>query len=901
MRMSDGFRRLAKGPALIGVLALAIAGSALTSGRTEPTPRLSSRPCAAPAGTAARPWLDPTLAPECRARLALGSLRTVDDKLALVESTGFGAAPGKRDVMAELGLHAGRGSDGPAGFNGGTAWPTPLTLAASFDPSLAARYGRAVGAEFFRSGRNTMLGPAMDMTRTWRFGRSTESFGEDPFLAASLTGPEVAAIQSQHVIATLKHFAAYTQEQGRVGDAPLGEGPAVNEIVSERALREIYFPSFRAAVLTGGAGAVMCAFPRVNGEYACENRFTLGVLKREWGFDGAVGPDFPDAQRSVVAAIDAGLDSGRFEPSAPTPGAAPDPLHGESLKAALASGAVSTARLDDLVMRRLVPGFRIGVFDHPAAAAKGDVTTPADRALAARIASDGAVLLKNDRGVLPFGPNVRSVAIIGTQAGEHPEVVEQGSPYVEPRHLVTVLAGLRARAKGKVRIAYAPGVLGLGGLPIATGAVLHTSAGEPGLAAEYFANPNLDFSGSPLTARTEPAVDLSAVPKIDGLPSDRMWSVRWTGTLTSDRDGVHRLTLQGSGTARLFVDGRLEDGFDNADFSAIAYANVPMKDGRPVRIEVQYTPRSALRDQSMHLFGVTIGTALQLGYAPPDNLMRDAAAAAAKADVAVVFVGHLVGEGMDRTHLRLAADQDALIEAVAKANPRTVVVLTTGGPVTMPWLGRVAGVLQMWLPGDAYGTAAAGLLFGDDDPGGRLPVTFPADETQGPAQSRVQYPGEPGPKGEVGVVHFDEGLQIGYRYYDAHAQAPLFPFGHGLSYGRTKVRTVVARTTPDGGALVTATLHNAGARKGSEVIQVYVGFPADAGEPPRQLKGFAKAVLKPGETRSVRIALPPTAFEHWDDAAKAWTVSPGDYTLMVGRSSRDVLLERSVSLRGGRP
>ena len=374
--------------------------------------------------------------------------------------------------------------------------------------------------------------------------------------------------------------------------------------------------------------------------------------------------------------------------------------------------------------------------------------------------------------------------------------------------------------------------------------------------------------------------------------------MRWTGVLTPDRDGVHRLTLQGSGTARLYVDGRLQDSFDNADFAAIAYANVPMTAGRPVRIEVRYSPRVTLRDQPMQMFGVTMGLVLRLGYAPPDDRIAVAAAVAAKADVAVVFAGHQVGEGMDRSHLQLAADQDALIEAVARANPRTVVVLTTGGPVMMPWLGHVAAVLQMWLPGDAFGTAAARLLFGDDDPGGRLPVTFPAAENQGPGATQAEYPGDPGPTGEVGVVHFDEGLQIGYRYYDAHGQTPLFPFGHGLSYGRVDVKDVSARGTPDGGALVRASLHNASRRRGTEVVQVYVRFPAAAGEPPRQLKGFAKAMLAPGETRRVAITLSPAAFEHWDEPRRAWAVTPGDYTLMVGRSSRDIVAERSLRLAG---
>jgi beta-glucosidase len=856
---------------------------------------LAATPPPVVAQPADRPWLDPKLSPERRTELVLQRLASVDDKLALIEGSGFGAPAGRRDVLAELGLKTGRASDGPAGFNGGTAWPTPLTLAASFDPDLAQDYGSAVGAEFFRSGRNGMLGPAMDMTRTWRFGRSTESFGEDPFLAASLTGPEVAAIQSRRVITTIKHFAAYTQEQGRVGDSPTGFGPAVDQAVSERALREIYFPSFKAAVEVGHAGGVMCSFPRINGAYACENRLTLGVLKNEWGFDGAVAPDFPDAQRSVVEAVNAGLDSGRFEPGPAAAG--PDAFHGESLKAAVASGQVPAARLDDMIRRRLLPGFRFGTFDHPAASQGKDVTTPADRALAARIVASGAVLLKNRGQVLPFGPGVRRIAVIGAQAGPRPVVVEQGSAWVEPRHLATALDAIRARAGRKAVVDFAEGTFGSAALPLAPQELLRTPGGEPGLRAEYFANPNLDFSGPALAVRTEPGVDNRSIPKIEGLPGERMWSVRWTGSLTPRTGGLQRLTLQGSGSARLIVRGEVVDHFDNADFQAISYAEVEAQAGEAVPVEVDYAPRVSLGDEPRSMMGLTLGPVLKLGYAPPDDRIAQAVAAARRADVAVVFAGHQVGEGMDRTHLALPGDQDRLIEEVARANPRTVVVLTTGGAVTMPWLDRVAGVLELWLPGDAFGTAAARLLFGDEDPGGRLPVTFPADEAQGPGQTLRTYPGDPGPRGEVGRVHYDEGLEVGYRFWDAHGQAPLFPFGYGLAYAPVAISDVQARPAR-GGLEVTALVRNTGRRTGTSVVQAYLGFPAAAGEPPRQLKGFAKTRLKPGERRRVRILLPPDAFRYWDEARHAWTRAGGDYSLMIGRSSRDIVQTLKVAAPG---
>jgi beta-glucosidase len=251
---------------------------------------------------------------------------------------------------------------------------------------------------------------------------------------------------------------------------------------------------------------------------------------------------------------------------------------------------------------------------------------------------------------------------------------------------------------------------------------------------------------------------------------------------------------------------------------------------------------------------------------------------------------------MDRLSLALPTDQDALIQAVAVANPNTVVVLQTGGAVTMPWLAQVPGVLQLWLPGDGFGTAAAKLLFGDAEPAGRLPVTFPLDETQGPARARQQYPGSLSATGAIDDAHFDEGLQVGYRYWDAQGQAPLFPFGHGLSYTTFSTVLTGVRETADGGAVVDVSVRNNGGRAGVEVVQVYVGFPASAGEPPRQLKGFEKLLLPAGEERKIQIKLGARAFEFWDERADRWSRDAGAYRISVGRSSRDLLDARELQL-----
>lgn len=794
-----------------------------------------------------------------------------------------------RDLREVLSLPAvGRGSDGPAGVRGAecvTAFNTPLSVAATFDADAAHRYGDLMGQDFFDAGYNFQLGPALDIARTWRFGRVTESFGEDPFLVALMASAEFRALADRHIVSQMKHYAVYAQEQGRVGDQPSGQQPAQNNVLSERALREIYLPGFEAAVRGGGAGRAMCSFPRINGVYACENTHLLGILKNEFGFDGTVGPDFPSAQRSIVPAIMAGLDSGTTVPNAGT-------FKGQmSLAEGVGAGLVPESRLDDIILRTLIPQFRVGVFEHPARRIAADVSTPARRAEVADLITQGAVLLKNS-GVLPLGPKIRSIAVIGSQATEQAKVVEQGSAIVNVQHLEPVLPALRARAGRNVKVTFAQGTWGLEPLPTASPALFSTADGA-GVKAEYFANPNLDFRGPPAAVRTQSTPELAGVPSGLSLPANQQWSVRFTTRFTPRLSGVQKFTVHGAGTLRLYVDDVLMGRIERADFGDAVYANVSGTAGRPLSLRLEYTPRAALRPVAAEMFGALGGTQVRFGYAPPDSLIADAARAAARADVALVFVGHKVGEGMDRTSLSLPNDQDALIEAVAKANPRTVVVLNTGGAVAMPWRDRVAAVLEMWLPGDAYGPAAAKLLFGDADPAGRLPVTFPADESQGPATKPYQYPGTLDGEGRLDTAWLDEGIFVGYRFWDLHRQQPLYPFGHGMSYARFSIGTPRVEPTADGGARVMVRVRNVSDRRGAEVLQLYVGFPDSAGAPPRQLKGVAKLWLAPGEEREATIQLDGPALHYWNEARGGWTGAAGDYTLALGRSSRDIFWQQA--------
>ncbi|MFC3101819.1 beta-glucosidase [Altererythrobacter lauratis] len=859
--------------------------------------------CVAEAGEAA-PWWNTAYSPECRARFVLGQFATLEEKLLFLGGLSYGLdvgadenAPQVRDVARELGLPAIAGADGPAGLTRGavaTAMPAPLTVAASFDPEVAALYGRILAAEFRSAGTGTILGPAYDIARNWRFGRLAESMGEDPFLTAEMAAAQVGALTEGGVLTMMKHYAVYSQDAGRVGDQPSGSGPVGNNIVSERAMREIYLPGFEAAVRRGGAGGVMCSFPRINGVFACEHPQLFDILKVEWGFDGYVGPDFPSAQRSITRAVLAGLDSGSWGPSTFNAALA----HEKPLADAVRDGEVPMARIDDMVLRRLIPHFRLGLYDNPPLRRADNVSTPAHRAAAADIIAAGAVLLRNAGGVLPLGPDVRSIAVIGPQATEAAVVALQGSPWVEPAHFEPALPAITARAGDGVAVSYAPGTRGLAALPPPDSAQFAAPDGRPGFRARYYASADLGFAGELLgeAVVTDPA--LAAAPAVPGLPGRNQWSVRYDSRFTPAASGMHRFTLHGSGSARLWIDGRDAGTFEHADFGNAIFANVELTAGQPVDIRVDYTPRAALRTERMAMFGMEMGLTLRFGHAGPDDLLAQAVEAARAADVAVVFAGELVGEGMDRISLTLQGDQDRLIAAVAAANPRTVVVLNTGGPVAMPWLEDVASVLSMWHPGDAFGPAVAGLLFGDREPGGRLPVTFPADATQGAATQAYQMPGLTDPvTGALGDALYDEGVFVGYRFFDAAGQEPLFPFGYGLSYADIAMEVLSAGLSSDWQALdVQLRLTNRSARAGTAVPQLYVGLPAETGSPPWQLKGFASLRLGVGESRMHTIRVPFSSLRHWDSATRQWRLAAGSYRLRLGASSRDPVWEGQITL-----
>ncbi|MBV9607459.1 MAG: glycoside hydrolase family 3 C-terminal domain-containing protein [Solirubrobacterales bacterium] len=816
------------------------------------------------AGAPAPPWQNPNQPPLTRADELLAAMST-DQKIDL--------ALGQFAPLQSLGIPALSSDDGPDGLRnpGTTAMPSGQDLAAGFNRALARAYGEVVGSEARGEGFNEWLGPAVDNARTPLAGRQPEAEGEDPFLAGNTSAQVILGAQSQHVISTLKHYTAYNQDYGRIGFAAVG-APAVNVQVSERALQEIYETPFRIAVQQGGVDSVMCSYNQINGLPSCENPTTLADLKQGDGLGGFVVPDFGFAVRDAVPAANAGVDLAAL-PGAPS-----------SLTAAdFTSGQISAARLDDMVRRILYAMFDSGVFDNPLPATPAtEVSTPQHQLVATQVAEAGTVLLKNDRAALPLSPrHVHSIALIGP-TGNDAVFVSGGSAGVPlaANQAITPAQGISARAaQSGMNVTTVQGSAGDQASPtLVDPAVLTPSSGTgPGLLGQYWSNGS--FTGAPAVTEVDQHIDATGPPIS---PAPAVWSARWTGTLTPTESGLYRFTLSEAGIATLKIAGQT---FGPAYREATQFivgphyvvnGAVQLIAGQSVPVEIDYLSASGLFSHEIHFGWQT----------PSQSGIPAAVAAARQADVAIVFANDAQGEGMDRYSLSLPGDQNQLIDAVAHANRHTVVVLNTGGPVLMPWLGEVSSVLEAWYPGQQFGAAIAAVLFGDANPGGRLPVTFPATQSQGPAAASPpsSYPGDAN-----GNESYAEGLDVGYRWYDATGQRPLFPFGYGLSYESFRVSGLHAFYNPFAGtAFVFARVTNTSWRSGPTTVELFVHSPAAAQEPPKQLKGYTNVTLGPGQTKFVVFRLTPSDLAYFNTAAGRWTVAPGRYTVLLGTSSTEL-------------
>ncbi len=811
------------------------------------------------------PWVDSSK-PAAQRVEALMAQMSLDDKIHMVHGAGGSAYAGHVPAIPRLCIPALNLEDGSAGvgneMTGVTQLPAPIAAAASWDRSLIERYGHIVGVEERGKGANVTLGPDVNLARVLRNGRTFEGLGEDPYLAAQMGAADVKGIQGAGEIATTKQWVANNQETDR---------HTVSENVSERVLHEIYMPAFEAAVKQAHTGAMMCANNKVNHMYVCQNSYLLHtVLRGEWAFRGWVMSDWAGTQSTVRAAM-AGLDQQMPSGS----------YFGRALKRAVLSGKVPKSRLDQMVERILDQMFRVGLFQrHASGSPDATVTGPRHAAFARRAAERGTVLLKNADGILPLeAKTLGSIALIGNDAGERAMTAGGGSAHVIAPQIVTPYAGISKRVGNQVKVKYVRGTLppGLTTIPLK---YLSPPAGHGhrghGLRGAYFANSTL--SGKPALTRTDATIDFhwhwsSPAP---GVPRDD-FSVRWVGLLRPPKTGTYIFALTSDAIGRLDINGKRVISMGGG--MTTKRAKVELTAGEPVRVTVEYADTSDI-------------ALVKLGWQlPGEDFIGRAARLAASSDVAVVFANDHETEGADRASLSLPGEQDRLIEAVAAANPNTVVVLNTGSAVTMPWINRIKGLIEAWYPGQADGEAIAAVLFGDRNPSGKLPLTFPKRQGDTPIQSKQQYPG---------VHHnanYSEGLLVGYRWYDAKNIKPLFPFGYGLSYTTFSFANLRAPRQFDrarGHVSVQARVTNTGRRAGSEVVHLYIGDPPGAGEPPKQLKGFRKVYLEPNQTKNVTFTLPLRAFSHWDADKNAWIAPAGAYRIMVGDSSRHLPLAGTI-------
>jgi beta-glucosidase len=778
-----------------------------------------------------------------------------------------------RDVP-RLGVPRLKMADGPLGvrnYGPATAMAGGVSLAATWNPQLAERVGAEIGRDARSKGVHFLLGPGVNIYRSPTNGRNFEYFGEDPFLAARTAVGYIRGVQSQGVSATVKHFMGNNSEFDRHN---------TDSIVDERTMREIYMPTFEAAVREAHVGAMMDSYNLLNGEHASQNRHILSdVAKQEWGFDGTMMSDW-FATYDGIAAANAGQDlempAGLF-------------MNRRTLLPAVQQGKVSQATVDEHVRRILRTAVRFGWLDRD----QTDTSIPRfnqqGRQVALQAAREGMVLLKNDGGLLPLGRGkVKSVLVVGPDA--YPAVpVGGGSAGVQPFAAVSFLEGLSNALGPSVRVLYQRGIPSLSEMAEATSFTNAAANGQPGLRAEYFKTE--DMQGAPVVTRSERHVNYGPGGR-SSLPEGTNAS-RWTGFYTPQSAGTYDIFVQSTGEDggynRLYVDDKLVLDNWTVSRTLTGYATLQL-DAAPHKVVLEQHGRSGWLGGKVRLGVVRRGAAVD----------AEAKQLASKADAVVVCAGfgpETESEGADRT-FGLPPGQDELIQEMAAANKNTIVVLTSGGAVDMSaWVERVPALVEAWYPGQEGGTALAEILDGDVNPSGRLPVTFERRWEDNPVHDSY-YPAD-----GTRRVEYKEGVFVGYRGYEKKGTHPLFPFGYGLSYTTFRYANLTIRpaaaSNSSTGALyeVSFDVKNTGTREGADVAQVYIGDThAKVARPSKELKGFSKISLRPGETRRVTVTLDRRAFSYYDPGSKQWRADPGDFDVLVGRSSEQIELRGKLAL-----
>jgi beta-glucosidase len=734
-----------------------------------------NKPVATPKTTAAAPNKQAALLVNDAKINALIQKMTLEEKVSMLHANSAFAAGG----IKRLGIPEIMTSDGPHGVrpeqgrdwkgvknanDAGTYMPTNNTLASTWNPALGYAYGAVLGSEASFRGKDIILGPGINIIRTPLNGRNFEYLSEDPFLISKMVVGYIKGVQDQGVAASVKHFAANNQEEHRND---------IDVTMSERALREIYLPGFKAAVQQGGVYTLMGSYNKFRGTWATENAYLMNdILKGEWGFKGLVISDWGsvhDTQKALRNGTD--LEMGTdlalmyksVDQSAATASTAPTAVRSLYDQFFLADAALAAIKkdpklvppLDDKVRRILRVMYATNMLDG-AKRQPGTYNTKEHQATALKVAEEGIVLLKNEGGLLPLKKTVKSIAVIGANA-DRENAMGGGSAQVKAKYEITPLQGLKNALGSTATITYSPGYK---------------------IARDQKADPQLIAQAVAAAKAAEVAV----------------------------------------------VVGGSIHGYDYSKWSDNAY---------------------------------------------------DA-------------------EGVDKPNMNMPFGQDELVQAVLKANPNTVVVLLGGGPIDVSaWVGQTKALVEAWYPGMEGGNAIAHVLFGDVNPSGKLPFTFPVKLEDSPALKLGEYPSTPG---DPFKQTYKDDIFVGYRYFDTYKVAPQFAFGHGLSYttfeyGKLSVKPGTQSAT------VTLTVRNTGKTAGAEVVQAYVKDPqARVKRPEKELKAFEKVFLKPGEAKTVTLQLPAESFQYYDEATKQFVLEPGQFEVLVGSSSRDIRQTSSFKL-----
>ncbi|HEV2990690.1 MAG TPA: glycoside hydrolase family 3 C-terminal domain-containing protein [Candidatus Angelobacter sp.] len=776
--------------------------------------------------------------------------------------------------VPRLGVPRLKMADGPLGvrnYGPATTMAGGIALAATWNPELAEHVGTEIARDARAKGVHFLLGPGVNIYRAPMNGRNFEYLGEDPFLASGIAVGYIKGVQSQGVSATIKHFMGNNSEFDRHN---------VDSVIDERAMREIYLPVFEAAVKQAHVGAIMDSYNLTNGIHMTQNNYlNTDVVKKEWGFKGIVMSDWTSTYDGVAAAnsgLDLEMPAGVY-------------MNRRILMPAIEQGKVSVATIDDKVRRILRLAAQFGWLDRDQTDDSIPRYNQQGRQMALQAACESIVLLKNESNLLPLSNDkTKSVAIIGPVA--YPAVpVGGGSARVQPFSAVSFLEGISNYLGPNSRTYYNQGLPSLSEMAQATNFSTTPDDGSHGLRAEYFSNQELQ--GQPTATRTDLHINFSSDSRAS-LP-DNTLSERWTGYYIPKNAGSYDVfvasTGEDGGRYRLFVDDKLVFNNWTTSKTMVNWSTFSF-DQTPHKVVLEHHGRSNW-----------LGGRFRLGIVRHDNVVTpEAKKLAAKADVVVLAVGfdpESESEGADRTFV-LPPGQDELIQEIASINKNTVVVITGGGAVDMnSWLDHVPAVLEAWYPGQEGGTALAKILFGAVNPSGRLPVSFERHQEDNPTHDSY-YPEKDGQQ-----VVYKEGVFVGYRGYEHNGKKPLFPFGHGLSYTsfgyrNLKINEFNSESGRNSSRLfqVSFDVTNTGKREGAEVAQVYVADNhAKVPRPAKELKGFTKVSLKPGETRHVTVALDQRALSYYDADSKQWQADPGEFEVLVGHSSDQIELRGKIN------